>query len=97
LADTVPDFLAWTLTTALFNTIDGEAQRVAAAKGKQHSSIAGIPLTLDPATIPFIFIFYFFYDLAYTAMLVAYTIEILPYNIRARGFAVVVSVCLLRT
>jgi len=40
------------------------------------------------ATIPFIFVFYFFYDIAYTPMLVAYTLEILPYKIRAKGFAV---------
>ncbi|KAJ7364055.1 hypothetical protein DFH08DRAFT_265176 [Mycena albidolilacea] len=40
------------------------------------------------ATIPIIFCFYFFYDLAYTPMLVAYTLEILPYKIRAKGFAV---------
>ncbi len=43
------------------------------------------------ATIPFIFIFYFFYDIAYTPMLVAYTLEILPFNIRAKGFAVMVG------
>ena len=43
------------------------------------------------ATIPFIFIFYFFYDIAYTPMLIAYTLEILPFNIRAKGFAVMVS------
>jgi len=40
------------------------------------------------ATLPFIFIFYLFYDLAYTPMLIAYTLEILPFNIRAKGFAV---------
>ncbi|KAG5637163.1 hypothetical protein H0H81_005566 [Sphagnurus paluster] len=40
------------------------------------------------ATIPLIFIFYFFYDMAYTPMVVAYTLEILPYRIRAKGFAV---------
>ncbi|KAI0049817.1 general substrate transporter [Auriscalpium vulgare] len=40
------------------------------------------------ATIPFIFIFFFFYDVAYTPMLVAYTLEILPFAIRAKGFAV---------
>ncbi|KAF8656222.1 hypothetical protein AX16_002658 [Volvariella volvacea WC 439] len=40
------------------------------------------------ATIPLIFLFYFFYDIAYTPMLVAYTLEILPYRIRAKGFAV---------
>lgn len=40
------------------------------------------------ATIPFVFLFYMFYDLAYTPMLVAYTLEILPFGIRAKGFAV---------
>lgn len=43
------------------------------------------------ATIPMIFIFFFFYDMAYSPMLVAYTLEILPFNIRAKGFAVLVS------
>ena len=38
-----------------------------------------------------IFLFYFSYDIAYTAMLVAYTLEILPFSIRAKGFAVMVS------
>lgn len=42
------------------------------------------------ATIPFIFLFFFFYDIAYTPMLVMYTLEILPFNIRAKGFAVMV-------
>ncbi|KAJ7601775.1 general substrate transporter [Mycena polygramma] len=40
------------------------------------------------ATIPIIFIFYFFYDIAWTPMLVSYSLEILPYKIRAKGFAV---------
>jgi len=43
------------------------------------------------ATIPFIFLFFFFYDIAYAAVLVSYVIEILPLKIRSRGFAVVVS------
>ncbi|KAG1744002.1 uncharacterized protein EDB91DRAFT_1124164 [Suillus paluster] len=40
------------------------------------------------ATVPLIFIYYFFYDFAYTSMLVLYTLEILPYNIRAKGLAI---------
>ncbi|TFK75245.1 general substrate transporter [Pluteus cervinus] len=44
--------------------------------------------TAAKATIPLIFLFFFFYDIAYTPMLVAYTLEILPYKTRARGFAV---------
>lgn len=35
--------------------------------------------------------YYFFYDFAYTSMLVSYTLEILPYNIRAKGLAIMVG------
>ncbi|KZT61892.1 hexose transporter [Calocera cornea HHB12733] len=38
------------------------------------------------ATIAFIFLFYGFYDLAYTPLIVSYTVEILPYQLRAKGF-----------
>jgi len=44
--------------------------------------------TAAKATIPLIFIYYFFYDLAYTPMLVAYSLEILPFRVRAKGFAI---------
>ncbi len=47
-------------------------------------------MTSFSATIPLIFLYYFFYDIAYSPMLVAYTLEILPYKIRAKGFAVMV-------
>ncbi|OAX39554.1 general substrate transporter [Rhizopogon vinicolor AM-OR11-026] len=40
------------------------------------------------ATVPLIFIFFFFYSFAYTTLLVSYTVEILPYNIRAKGIAI---------
>jgi len=40
------------------------------------------------ASIAIIACFFAFYDIAYTPMLVAYTVEILPYAIRAKGFAV---------
>ncbi|EJT99118.1 hexose transporter [Dacryopinax primogenitus] len=38
------------------------------------------------AVIAFIFLFYGFYDLAYTPLIVSYTVEILPYQLRAKGF-----------
>ncbi|KAJ3547540.1 hypothetical protein NM688_g5395 [Phlebia brevispora] len=47
-----------------------------------HLSSAG------KATLPFVFLFYMFYDLAYSPMLISYTLEILPFSIRAKGFAV---------
>jgi len=40
------------------------------------------------ATIGVIFLYFGFYDIAYSPLLVAYTVEILPFSIRAKGFAV---------
>jgi len=46
------------------------------------------------ATTVIIFVFFMFYDIAYTPMLIAYTLEILPFSIRAKGFAVMnLTVC----
>jgi len=36
--------------------------------------------------IAMIFLFYGFYDLAFTPLIVSYTVEILPYALRAKGF-----------
>jgi sugar porter (SP) family MFS transporter len=38
------------------------------------------------AVIAFIFLYYGFYDIAFTPLIVSYTVEILPYHIRAKGF-----------
>lgn len=38
------------------------------------------------AVIAFIFLYYAAYDIAFTPLIVAYTVEILPYHIRAKGF-----------
>ncbi|KAI0754445.1 hexose transporter [Daedaleopsis nitida] len=40
------------------------------------------------AVIAFIFLFYAAYDLAFTPLIVSYTLEILPYSLRAKGFNV---------
>jgi len=40
------------------------------------------------AVIAFIFLFYASYDIAFTPLIVSYTVEILPYDIRAKGFNV---------
>ncbi|KAF5314555.1 hypothetical protein D9611_007223 [Ephemerocybe angulata] len=40
------------------------------------------------AVIAAIFLFFASYDLAYTPLIVTYTVEILPYQIRAKGFVV---------
>jgi len=41
------------------------------------------------AVIVFIFIYYAFYNLAWSGLLVGYCVEILPYNIRAKGMTMV--------
>jgi sugar porter (SP) family MFS transporter len=38
------------------------------------------------SVIAFIFLFYASYDLAFTPLIVSYTLEILPYQLRAKGF-----------
>ncbi|TDL25203.1 hexose transporter [Rickenella mellea] len=40
------------------------------------------------AVIAFIFLFYASYDIAFTPLIVSYTVEILPYAIRAKGFTI---------
>ncbi|EIN08369.1 hexose transporter [Punctularia strigosozonata HHB-11173 SS5] len=40
------------------------------------------------AVIAFIFLFYGFYDLAFSPLIVSYTVEILPYPLRAKGLTV---------
>jgi len=45
-------------------------------------------LSAAHAFIAFVFLYSFAYDIAYTPLLVSYTVEILPYQIRAKGVAV---------
>ncbi|KAL2829409.1 general substrate transporter [Aspergillus cavernicola] len=45
---------------------------------------------IGTAVIPFLFIFYAFYDIAYTPLLIAYPAEIWPYMFRSRGLAVTI-------
>lgn len=40
------------------------------------------------AVIAMLFMFYTFFNLAYNALLYSYPVEVLPYHIRAKGFAV---------
>ncbi|PPQ78613.1 hypothetical protein CVT25_010577 [Psilocybe cyanescens] len=40
------------------------------------------------SVIAFIFLYYAAYDIAFSPLIVSYTVEILPYNIRAKGFTV---------
>lgn len=43
--------------------------------------------TTGRAVVGFIFIFYFFYDIAWTPLMQAYPVEIFPYTLRGRGLS----------
>ncbi|KAL0959684.1 hypothetical protein HGRIS_011382 [Hohenbuehelia grisea] len=58
-------------------------QTVCSAQFAAHGSDAAAH-----AVIAFIFLFYASYDLAFTPLIVSYTVEILPFPIRAKGFTV---------
>ena len=47
--------------------------------------------TAGYAVLAFIFIYYFFYDIAWTPLLWAYPAEIFPYTLRARGLSITLS------
>ncbi|KAI0266086.1 hexose transporter [Gloeopeniophorella convolvens] len=72
-------FLASTLGMLLFFTM----QTIMTALYLEHGS-AGTA----HAVIAFIFLFYASYDIAFTPLIVSYTVEILPFNLRAKGFNV---------
>ncbi|KII87896.1 hypothetical protein PLICRDRAFT_650702 [Plicaturopsis crispa FD-325 SS-3] len=71
------------LTSTVGMLIAFTMQTVCSAQFAIHGSTAAAH-----AVIAFIFIFYAFYDLAFTPLIVSYTVEILPYAIRAKGFNV---------
>ncbi|KZS87251.1 general substrate transporter [Sistotremastrum niveocremeum HHB9708] len=58
-------------------------QTVCSALYAQHGTKSA-----GDAVVAFIFLYYGFYDIAFTPLIVSYTVEILPYNIRAKGFNV---------
>lgn len=62
-------FIIWTICSAVYSQSPTDHKNTGAGK----------------AVIAMIFIYYFFYNLAWSGLLVGYTVEILPYNIRAKG------------
>ncbi|PPQ71576.1 hypothetical protein CVT24_006431 [Panaeolus cyanescens] len=53
-----------------------------AAYKQYHNAAAG------KAVVAWIFLYYAAYDLAFTPLIVSYTVEILPYPLRAKGFVI---------
>ncbi|KAJ8494488.1 hypothetical protein ONZ45_g3409 [Pleurotus djamor] len=72
-------FLTSTVGMVIFFTM----QTVCSAQFAIHGTDAAAH-----AVIAFIFLFYASYDLAFTPLIVSYTVEILPFSIRAKGFTI---------
>ncbi|KAG1736137.1 hexose transporter [Suillus paluster] len=81
------------LLSASLMTLFYMAQAICFAEYAEHGRAAA-----GHAVIAFIFLFYAAYDLAFTPLIVSYTVEILPFNIRAKGFNIfnfVISITLI--
>lgn len=72
MTSTIGMLVFWTVQTICVSLYAQDNSRHGAA----HTVIASI------------FLFYGFYDLAFTPLIVSYTVEILPYALRAKGFTV---------
>ncbi|KAI1783953.1 general substrate transporter [Ganoderma leucocontextum] len=79
IASTIGMFMFWVLQTACF-AVYSETGNITAA----HTFVAMIctDVVLRPV------LFYAFYDIAFTPLIVSYTVEILPFTLRAKGFTV---------
>ncbi|KZT22563.1 general substrate transporter [Neolentinus lepideus HHB14362 ss-1] len=72
-------FIISTLGMVVFWTL----QTVCLSQYSLHNNLAA-----GHAVIAFIFLFYAFYDIAFTPLIVSYTVEILPFELRAKGLTI---------
>ncbi|BEI94755.1 uncharacterized protein CcaverHIS019_0703360 [Cutaneotrichosporon cavernicola] len=81
-------FVAWTICSALYrqSATEFEPACLAANNGNSRECVAlNADKSAGNGVIAFIFIFYAFYDIAMSPLLVSYTVEILPFRVRAKG------------
>ncbi|KAI6019993.1 general substrate transporter [Pisolithus orientalis] len=81
------------LSSAALMTLFYTAQAVCFAEYSKHGVAAA-----GHAVVGFVFLFFAAYDIAFTPLIVSYTVEILPFSLRAKGFNVfsfVISVALI--
>ena len=71
------------LTSAGLMTLFYTAQAICFAQYSEH----GVPAA-GHAVVAFVFLFFAAYDIAFTPLIVSYTVEILPFHLRAKGFTV---------
>ena len=75
----VASFIIWTIVGAIY-----ENSGVVGADGKTvyTNKSAGL------SQIAFVWLFGIFYDIGFSGLLVAYTLEILPFHLRAKGMMI---------
>lgn len=81
-------FTIWTICSALYSksATQFDPACLAAHKGVSTKCVAlNANKAAGHAVIAFIFLFYALYDIAMTPLLISYTVEILPYNVRSKG------------
>jgi MFS family permease len=73
----VVNFICWTVTCAVYEN-----------SGEKASGVGNNNTGAGYAQIPFIWMFGIFYSLAWSGLLVAYALEILPYSLRGKGLMI---------
>ncbi|KAG6863537.1 hypothetical protein C0991_005222, partial [Blastosporella zonata] len=86
LTSTVGMIIFYTLQTAMSGVFQKSSITVVAADGT--SNIVGGNQGAAHSVIAFIFLYYAAYDIAFSPLIVSYTLEILPFHLRAKGFSV---------
>ena len=71
------------LTSAGLMTLFYAAQAICFSQYSEHGAPAA-----GHAAVVFVFLFFAAYDIAFTPLIVSYTVEILPFHLRAKGFNV---------
>jgi MFS family permease len=84
-------FICWTICSAVYSNSSTvfDAACLAENAGDKTKCVAlNANKHAGNAVIAFIFLFYGFYDIAMTPLVVAYPVEILPYGLRSKGLMV---------
>lgn len=76
----------WLLSTILMIIFLSSSTLAAGLHSEKHIAAAGL------ATVPLLFLFFGGFDLAFAPLFISYPAEILPFQLRAKGIAVTLSV-----
>jgi MFS family permease len=78
--------ILWLLSTVLMIAFLSSSTLASGLHAEKHISSAGV------AVVPLLFLFFAAFDIAYAPLFISYPAEILPFQLRAKGIAVTLSV-----